>query len=92
MLTLNALSLSRELTRQSNRSVIEKIHAAEDQKKDYRAYIESWVHEIKAPITSISHPVHTPSTRTQQISIRRQASLGYAVAHKKTASAAIQEK
>ena len=46
--------LYRELIRQSNRSVIEKIHAAEDQKKDYRAYIESWVHEIKAPITSIS--------------------------------------
>lgn len=46
--------LYRELIRQSNRSVIEKIHAAEDQKKDYRAYIENWVHEIKAPITSIS--------------------------------------
>lgn len=28
--------LYRELIRQSNRSVIEKIHAAEEQKKDYR--------------------------------------------------------
>ena len=46
--------LYRELIRQSNRSVIEKIHAAETQKNDYRAYIESWVHEIKAPITSIA--------------------------------------
>ena len=26
----------------------------EDEQKDYREYIESWVHEIKAPITSIA--------------------------------------
>lgn len=46
--------LYREMIRQSNRCVIEKIHEAERQKNDYRAYIEGWVHEIKAPITSIS--------------------------------------
>lgn len=46
--------LYREMIRQSNRSVIEKIHAAEERKNDYRAYIEGWVHEIKAPITSIA--------------------------------------
>ncbi|MDE6607764.1 MAG: sensor histidine kinase, partial [Lachnospiraceae bacterium] len=43
----------REMIRRSNGSVIEKIHAAEEAKKDYREYIESLVHEIKAPITSI---------------------------------------
>lgn len=44
----------RDMIRSSNRSVIEKIHAAEEAKKEYREYIESLVHEIKAPITSIS--------------------------------------
>ena len=45
--------LYREMIRKSNRSVIEKIHAEEEAKNDYREYIESWVHEIKVPITSI---------------------------------------
>lgn len=44
----------REMIRRSNGSVIEKIHAAEEAKRDYREYMESLVHEIKAPITSIS--------------------------------------
>ena len=44
----------REMIRKSNRSVIENIHAAEETKNDYREYIESWVHEIKAPITSVA--------------------------------------
>jgi len=44
----------RDMIRSSNRSVIEKLHAAEEAEKDYREYIESLVHEIKAPITSIS--------------------------------------
>lgn len=44
----------REMIRKSNQSVIEKIHAAEETKNDYREYIESWVHEIKAPITSVA--------------------------------------
>lgn len=43
----------RELIRKSNKSVIERIRAIEDEKKEYQEYIESWVHEIKAPITGI---------------------------------------
>lgn len=46
--------LYREMIRKSNKSVIERIRQMEDEQKDYREYIESWVHEIKAPITSIS--------------------------------------
>ena len=45
--------LYRELIRISNKSVIERIRRIEDEQKEYREYIESWVHEIKAPITSI---------------------------------------
>lgn len=43
----------REIIRKSNKSVIEAIHQIEDKQCDYREYIESWVHEIKTPLTSI---------------------------------------
>lgn len=46
--------LYREMLRRSNKSVIEKIHALENASQDYREYLESWVHEIKAPITGIA--------------------------------------
>ena len=46
--------LYRELICKSNKSVIERIHQIEDAQKEYREYVESWVHEIKAPITSIA--------------------------------------
>lgn len=45
--------LYREIIRKSNKSVIERIRKIEDEKREYREYIESWVHEIKAPITAI---------------------------------------
>jgi len=35
------------------KAVIERIHAIEEEKTEYREYIEGWVHEIKAPITGI---------------------------------------
>lgn len=47
-------NLYRDMIRKSNKSVIEKIRSIEDARKDYREYIESWVHEIKAPIASIA--------------------------------------
>lgn len=47
-------NLYRDMIRKSNKSVIEKIRSIEDARKDYREYIESWVHEIKAPIANIS--------------------------------------
>ena len=46
--------LYREMLRMSNKAVIEKIHALEDAQKDYRDDLESWVHEIKTPITAIT--------------------------------------
>lgn len=46
--------LYREYIRQSNKSVIEHLRKIEDEQKEYREYIESWVHEIKAPITSVA--------------------------------------
>ena len=46
--------LYRTFIRKSNKSVIERIHQIEREQKEYREYIESWVHEIKAPITAIA--------------------------------------
>ncbi|MCI5903112.1 MAG: sensor histidine kinase [Blautia sp.] len=46
--------LYREMIRRSNKSVIERIRQMEDEQKEYQEYMESWVHEIKAPITCIS--------------------------------------
>jgi len=42
------------LIRRSNKSVIEKIRHLEEEQREYREYIEGWVHEVKAPITGIS--------------------------------------
>lgn len=43
-----------DMIRKSSKSVIERIRRMETAQKEYREYIESWVHEIKAPITSIA--------------------------------------
>lgn len=43
-----------EMIRKSNKSVIERIRQMEEQQKEYREYIESWVHEVKAPISGIA--------------------------------------
>lgn len=46
--------LYRDMIRRSNKSVIENIRRLEDAGLEYREYLESWVHEVKAPITAIS--------------------------------------
>ncbi|MDD3251813.1 MAG: sensor histidine kinase [Lachnospiraceae bacterium] len=43
----------KQIIQKSNKSVMEAIHIIEDTGKDYQEYIESWVHEIKTPLTSI---------------------------------------
>lgn len=44
----------RAMIKKSNQSVIEKIRKLEEVQKEYREFIESWVHEIKTPITGIA--------------------------------------
>lgn len=45
--------LYREMIRISGRDAIEKIRLLEDAQKEYREYLESWVHEIKTPISAV---------------------------------------
>lgn len=41
-----------DLLRQSGKSMIEAVSGAQAAQKEYREYIEQWVHEIKTPITA----------------------------------------
>lgn len=45
--------LYQSMIRKSNKAVIEKIRAVENSRQEYREYIESWIHEVKAPIADI---------------------------------------
>ena len=42
-----------ELLRLVGSSAIEQIHKIEDEEREYEEYIEEWIHEVKAPITSM---------------------------------------
>lgn len=46
--------LYRQMLHSSNKAVIERIRKLEYEKKEYKEFIESWVHEIKAPITGVA--------------------------------------
>lgn len=41
------------LFRRAGNSMIEAVSNAEEKQRDYREYIENWVHEIKVPITAV---------------------------------------
>lgn len=43
----------RQILRKSNKAVIERIHGIEQEQKEYREYMEGWVHEVKTPLTTI---------------------------------------
>jgi len=43
----------REIICKSNKAVIERINQIEDEQNEYREYIETWIHEVKAPLTAI---------------------------------------
>lgn len=45
--------LYREILRKSNKSVIEAIHQEEESRREYKEYIEGWIHEVKTPLTAI---------------------------------------
>jgi signal transduction histidine kinase len=63
--------LYRNIILKSNKSVIEKINQVERNRQEYKEYIETWVHEIKQPITTMhliceNHPSKiSPKLRSQ---------------------------
>lgn len=65
--------LYREILRKSNKSVIEKINQLEEEQQDYKEYIESWIHEVKGPLTTMnlicenSRALENEAARQEQI-------------------------
>lgn len=43
-----------EILRTSNKSVVDAIRHLEREQKEYKEFIENWIHEVKAPITAMS--------------------------------------
>lgn len=41
------------ILKKANKSMIENVNDVRRSKRDYKEYIESWVHEVKIPITSV---------------------------------------
>lgn len=58
--------LYRRYFRCSNKAAIEQIRRIEEEQKEYREYIEGWVHEIKAPITGIASICENEGNRQSQ--------------------------
>lgn len=52
-------NLYRQILQKSNRAVIEHIHQLEEDQKEYREFIEGWIHEVKLPITGIRLAAHS---------------------------------
>ena len=61
--------LYREILRVSNKSAVDEVHHLEREQKEYREFMENWIHEVKLPITAIQlicHNHKTPETRRIQ--------------------------
>lgn len=46
--------LYRRLLKQSNKSVIDAIHHLENERTEYKEFIENWIHEVKLPLTAMN--------------------------------------
>ena len=63
--------LYRELLRRSNKAVLEEIRRKEDEQREYKEFIESWVHEVKNPITAMELLCENIEHEREQPQIRR---------------------
>ena len=50
--------LYREILHRSNKAVIEKIYQLEEAQREYKEFIETWIHEVKLPITGMRLVCH----------------------------------
>ncbi|MEO1772135.1 MULTISPECIES: sensor histidine kinase [Enterococcus] len=58
--------LYQQILRQSNKAVIEKIQAIEEEQQDYREFIEGWIHEVKLPITGMRLTAHNQTNELRR--------------------------
>ena len=64
-----------DLTRRSARSMIRAVSDARSAQKEYREYVESWVHEIKAPITAAALICRNTDSETRRKLTRELAQI-----------------
>ncbi|MGL6200833.1 MAG: sensor histidine kinase [Lachnospiraceae bacterium] len=50
--------LYQEILHRSNKAVIEKIYQLEETQREYKEFIETWIHEVKLPITGMRLVCH----------------------------------
>lgn len=50
--------LYKEILHRSNKTVIEQIYQLEESQREYREFIEGWIHEVKLPITGMQLACH----------------------------------
>jgi len=50
--------LYQEILHRSNKAVIEQIYQLEEAQREYREFIEGWIHEVKLPITGMRLACH----------------------------------
>jgi len=50
--------LYKEILHRSNKAVIEQIYQLKETQKEYREFIEGWIHEVKLPITGMRLACH----------------------------------
>ena len=63
--------LYRELLGRSNKAFLEEIRRKEDEQREYKEFIESWVHEAKNPITAMELLCENMEHEREQPQIRR---------------------
>lgn len=62
-----------DILKRSNKSVIDAIHGLEKEQKEYRDFIENWIHEVKVPLTALylmCDNEKTENTREMRIQLR----------------------
>lgn len=55
------------LLKKSSKSMREEINKTKSQRKDYKEYIEQWIHEVKTPISSIKLIEENNKTNTSRL-------------------------
>lgn len=59
------------MLQRSNKAVLEEIRRKEDEQREYKEFIESWVHEAKNPITAMELLCENMEREREQPQIRR---------------------
>ncbi|MGG7165570.1 sensor histidine kinase [Clostridium ihumii] len=60
-----------EMLKMSSKSMREEINTIKEQRKDYKEYIEKWIHEVKTPISAIKLLEENNKTATSRLVLQQ---------------------